>query len=212
MNRGALARKIGGYWLVAQMVRAHGFHPYYRPRFMKTSEALARQYSGVEDKYLLEQVPELLTKDPAFLSEDERRFLRAQFTDMVNMPHNLVRSWIRDPRLADGVGKQRFERLKAKLHLLEIEKIQRKNPTSGTSWSNRDYRSAQRSVFVIKNLFNPNYVDYSLWVTMRNYGRSWERPFGMRRMRSLPAKVSMDADLALLAHQIAGEGQPSIQS
>lgn len=213
MDRRQMAMQIGGRFLVQSILRRYPEARYiHRKRLTREQVERFRLAEQQINQWLHEELPSFMSKDAAELTDNEKYLIRDAFYESVNMPSVALAKWYKDPRVADGVTRNRAIVRHALLvahrqirDLIELRSHARRN---GTGWTTRHYDVARRSIFVVQNLFHIRFIDYESWVILRNYGRDWGRPIlGRRFMRKLPSLVELEAELALVRPRNPGTPQ-----
>lgn len=193
-TRRGLAMDIGGPYLLRAVIAMRPNR--WRLKHLTLSKVIENRDDQVEDNWQMEVLPEVMTKDAATLTSDEQARIRDLFYSLTNMTVPALSQWARDPRIVDGTGKRPRDIMSTRLHLRELVNILSSTRHDGWGWTPRNYDSARRSIFVIQNLFSPRYVDYQVYVTLKNFGHDWTRAFGRSRKRRLPRLVQLEAQLA----------------
>jgi len=207
-SRRAYALHLGGKFMLLNVARMHvrKHDPVSKPppsmREMFRSDVWERL--SLKDPYQDEEVPDYVSKKPEDLTEEEKYAIRQQFYAYCNMPSSVLSRWLKDPRIADGCGNKPFDVLRTtkRLHALAFIKVSADR--YGRNWNSYYYKVAQECVFVFQNLFQPRTVDYVNWALLRNFGLDWARPTKNQPVRSLPTRVKLAAQLALVRYQISG--------
>lgn len=190
-----MALRVGGYGLLRDIMRGHvkriltdrNIEPTFAPIDMD-------QYRAIKDDYQNEIMPRALTTDPKDLTPGEKDWVRERFYALVNMPLAAMQRWSKDPRILDATYRGLpYETHLFRKHLRELMSLKRGGRPNGRGWTDRGYRTAQASIFVIHHLFRRNRVQYFSWVALQNFGCDWQRSWRGFYFRKLPAKVQAKA-------------------
>ena len=145
-------------------------------------------------------LPSWLSDAPRQLSEVDRALIRHKFMATTNLPANLYRNWLLDPRVRDGAPALIYYR-RAKEQIRRALFIKNTSRLDGTGWLDHHYETARRAVFVVSSIRDPRRVDYTSWVIMRNFGHDWTRRNNGVLVKKLPAKVLKQAQQSLDAYK-----------
>jgi hypothetical protein len=203
-----MAMSIGGPHLLREVIAMQPNR--WRLRHLTLARVVDHKLDEVLTRFQKEPVPEVMSKDASSLTRDEKTHIRTLFYSLVNMPPVALRRWLKDPRMVDGVGQRHFDDIRGRQHLRELI-VLKAGRADDTAWTNRDYDTARKSIFVIQNLFSPRFIDYPTWATLLTYGHDWTRAFGWTFRRSLPRLVQLEAVLATVRHGITGKPQQAGQ-
>ena len=196
-----MALKIGGYFLLRAILRAHinafrrrlsdpmAGNPEVKDLTTEQANAMRLEWSQ-NDHFQMDQLPRVMTAPVEELTDSERAWIRGRFYDFVNMPLTTLNRWLRDPLVEDGTDKRLYQAgLRARQHIRNLSYMKASTRRDGHGWRPRDYDTARRSIFVVQNLLRPRIIDYPTWVLLQNFGHDWTRTFTMRPQRRLPMAV-----------------------
>jgi len=208
-TRRGFALRSGGRFLLLNLLRMRAYKNGVIPQRIPTMADMLRpdfvdDLSFSED-VKIEELPRYLSEDPSDLSKEDKLLIRNEFYSYCNMPAILLAKWIKDPRVLDGSGSRRIDRLRTRKRLLVLLALKTGGHRNGSNWGPLHYRVAQECVFVFRNLFQPKRTDYVNWVLLRNYGLDWVRPTKHWPRRALPVRVKTEAERALRLYQISGK-------
>jgi hypothetical protein len=183
----------------------NGVIPQHIPTMAQMSEPSFIDSVSFTKEFKKDELPEYLTLHPSKLSKEDKLLIRNEFYSYCNMNSIHLYKWIKDPRVLDGSGTRRIDRLRTRKRLLVLLTLKTGGHRNGSNWGHLHYSVAQECVFVFHNLFQPKRTDYVNWALLRNFGLDWVRPTKLYPRRALPAKVKTLAERALRRYQISGK-------
>lgn len=208
-TRRGFALRSGGRFLLLNLLRMRAYKNGVVPQHIPTMADMLRpdfvDSLSFTEELKNEDLPPYLSVDPSELSKEDKLLIRNEFYSYCNMPALILAKWIKDPRVIDGSGTRRIDRLRTRKRLLVLLALKTGGHRNGSNWGPLHYRVAQECVFVFHNLFQPKRTDYVNWALLRNYGLDWVRPTKRYPRRALPVRVKTEAERALRRYQISGK-------